>query len=580
MTPFQAAAMPHEKEFSFDRTRRMATNVDMGAPRGVLPTPRAIDLASNIIECYRLASIEPLLASCRTLASRDQLSVAVVGRFKAGKSSFLNHFLGRELLPVGVTPVTTVVTEIVYGESEKAVVHFLDGRIEEIALANIRCFVAERENPENGKQVSTLEIELPQLAGMRALRFVDMPGLESALAHNTEATLSWLPNAGLALVAVSVDPPLSQHDVALLRRIYEYTPNVSILLTKVDLLSEAERVDVSDYVRDRLSHVFGSAPPIFPYSVRTGYENCRAAIEENLFQPALNNLHDQRRAVLNRKVETLLHECRDYLYLALHSAEKIESERAALESFVAEQRQMLDEIKYELRLIVQHARGGVRGEISKLLEAHRDEIEGRLLEKLDFVFPTWTKSLSFALESFQNWLTESLTSELALVSDAEREHLIAPLAKLKQQIFRSLQTFRDQLSERCVRAFGIPLRTTEAAMKLIEPRTPDIRIGRIFDRNWELLSPVAPISLLGRLVRRHFASRVPYMVEKNLSRLATQWDESLHAAMTMLLKEAEQRLEQFVATVEQLINTSNSDAPKLRADLDRLDRLVVRMRTD
>jgi len=43
---------------------------------------------------------------------------------------------------------------------------------------------------------------LPALARFRGIRFVDTPGLESVLSHNTDASLEWLPNAGLAIVAV------------------------------------------------------------------------------------------------------------------------------------------------------------------------------------------------------------------------------------------------------------------------------------------------------------------------------------------------------------------------------------------
>jgi GTP-binding protein EngB required for normal cell division len=262
---------------------------------------RAILLASEITERYQLASLRPLIDSSRALSERDELSVAVIGRFKAGKSSFLNHFLDRDLLPVGVTPVTTVVTEIAYGERETAVVHFLDGRTEQVTLDRIRYFIAEGENPANTKQVSLLKIELPQLAKMRALRFVDMPGLESALAHNTEAALNWLPNIGLALVAVSVDPPLSQHDIILLKKVYQYTPKVSILLTKVYLLNESEREEVINFVRDRLTQTFGSATPIFPYSVRSGYEHFKEQIDEMLFRGTLAQFEQNRKAVLGRK---------------------------------------------------------------------------------------------------------------------------------------------------------------------------------------------------------------------------------------------------------------------------------------
>ena len=71
-----------------------------------------LSVASDIAVRYQLSSIQPLIESSRELTERDELSMAVVGRFKAGKSSFLNHFFEREVLPVGVVPVTTAVTEI------------------------------------------------------------------------------------------------------------------------------------------------------------------------------------------------------------------------------------------------------------------------------------------------------------------------------------------------------------------------------------------------------------------------------------------------------------------------------------
>ena len=45
--------------------------------------------------------------------------------FQSRESSFLNHFVGRELLPVGVIPVTSVVTEMAWAPEERAAIHFL-----------------------------------------------------------------------------------------------------------------------------------------------------------------------------------------------------------------------------------------------------------------------------------------------------------------------------------------------------------------------------------------------------------------------------------------------------------------------
>src|SRR6266496_952593 len=121
-------------------------------------TEQAIALTAELADTYNLATLRPLIKSVQELNQKEELSVAVVGRFKAGKSSFLNHFLGRDLLPVGVTPVTAVVTEIGYGERERAIAHFLDGRVEEIAITDIPRFVSESENPETKRGMSVIAI--------------------------------------------------------------------------------------------------------------------------------------------------------------------------------------------------------------------------------------------------------------------------------------------------------------------------------------------------------------------------------------------------------------------------------------
>ena len=88
---------------------------------------KALDAAGEICDRYQIGALEDFLETCRSFAEEKLLNVAILGRFKAGKSTLLNHLLGRPLLPVGVVPVTTVVTEIQEGPRERAEVHFLDG---------------------------------------------------------------------------------------------------------------------------------------------------------------------------------------------------------------------------------------------------------------------------------------------------------------------------------------------------------------------------------------------------------------------------------------------------------------------
>ena len=73
-----------------------------------------LDRVSGLAGELKLASLQPQIAACRRQfnGSVHAIDVAVVGRFKAGESSFLNHLTGRTVLPIGVVPLTAVVTRL------------------------------------------------------------------------------------------------------------------------------------------------------------------------------------------------------------------------------------------------------------------------------------------------------------------------------------------------------------------------------------------------------------------------------------------------------------------------------------
>jgi hypothetical protein len=464
-----------------------------------------------------------------------------------------------------------VVTEIRYGVRDEARVHRHDGHDFEVPLDQIGLYISEKENPENVRQVDLITVELPELRRFRGLKFVDTPGLESALSHNTQTSLDWLPNVGLALVAVSVDPPLSQRDIDLLKSLYQYTPKVGVLLTKADLLSAPELEEVVEYVRAQLARNFAGTPRVFPYSTKPGYERFRQALEAELVGGTLERFAEERESILVRKMDTLLRECGDYLALSLKSAEMVQSDRQALKQQVIGEKEIVDEVKSAVRLVVQHAAAGTRSMVSQRLETHQNDLERALLAGFESEFPKWTNSLATMLARFEDWLAGALRDELTVLSIRERSSFLAPLNQVQKQAFRALQQFRDRLSERTLRAFGVPLRTTETGIDVVEPRTPDIRVGRVFDRNWELLSPILPVWPIKAAVHRHFARTISYLVYQNLSRLSSQWEESIHGALWGVEKEARRRLDELLGTVERLVESGAMNAPpELRADLERL----------
>ncbi|HEX2719479.1 MAG TPA: dynamin family protein, partial [Candidatus Deferrimicrobium sp.] len=225
----------------------------------------AVKCVDAIRRKFGVESLAPQLAACEELLDGGGVvDVAVLGQFKAGKSSFLNGLIGGAIVPVDVLPSTAVVTRIGYGERERVIVHGLAGEPFEIPLARLAEFVTERGNPANEKRVAVVDVELPALAPYEGVRFVDTPGLGSVFAHNTRVSRDWMPRVGAALVAVSVNHPLSEDDLLLLNDVSRHTPEAAILLTKADLVSGEELASVIEFTRSQATSRTGKEWTILP----------------------------------------------------------------------------------------------------------------------------------------------------------------------------------------------------------------------------------------------------------------------------------------------------------------------------
>jgi len=121
--------------------------------------------------------------------AEDRFTLAVLGQFKRGKSSLMNAIIGRELLPIGMLPLTSAITVLKYGPIERLVVR-RDGSNfpEELPVSALAEYVTEKGNPANRKKVQTACVELPVPFLRRGIEFVDTPGIGSAITANTATT--------------------------------------------------------------------------------------------------------------------------------------------------------------------------------------------------------------------------------------------------------------------------------------------------------------------------------------------------------------------------------------------------------
>lgn len=203
------------------------------------------------------------------LAERQRLLkarffAACVGQFKRGKSTLINALIGQAVLPVGVIPVTSVVTILSYGETAAATVRLANGQSLAVGLGSIADFIDERRNPHNARGAVVVEVAVPSAILREGLCLVDTPGLGSVHVANTEATRAFVPRIDVALIVVGPDPPISGTELEMVQDASREAGEFAIILNKADRVPPDHLQEVADFTRltiaaaiqRRVDHVF------------------------------------------------------------------------------------------------------------------------------------------------------------------------------------------------------------------------------------------------------------------------------------------------------------------------------------
>ena len=185
------------------------------------------------------------IARLRSSLEGRELMVVAAGEARRGKSSLMNMLLNQKepLFPVDINVCTNVVTVARYARKEKITAVMEqpgpDGDTvqvrEEITRSGIGEYVSEQGNPDNYKNVTLLEIELPSDFLKDGVVFVDTPGVGSMNINHAQVTYGFLPNADLLLFIGDTASGFTKTETDFLKKGYEYCKNIVFPLTKKDL---------------------------------------------------------------------------------------------------------------------------------------------------------------------------------------------------------------------------------------------------------------------------------------------------------------------------------------------------------
>ncbi|WP_187898621.1 dynamin-like GTPase family protein [Helicobacter pylori] len=212
-----------------------------------------VEFLEQVLEVLKEVEIDK--TECSTLLAsiqKQQLVIPVVGNFSAGKSTLLNRFLGSSVLPTGITPETSLATELHYSANERIEAFSNNDEKTESFELNEQSFEVIKEN---ATKYSYLKVYLNNeaLKNSAPLVFVDMPGFDSPILSHTHAILEYLERGVHFVILASVEEGnLTKRMVRELKNLLEFDKGLSFILSKTNLRTPSQVGEISRYIQDQI----------------------------------------------------------------------------------------------------------------------------------------------------------------------------------------------------------------------------------------------------------------------------------------------------------------------------------------
>ncbi len=233
-------------------------------------------------------SLQTILHNART----QKFSIGVTGVLSAGKSTFLNALLGREILGTSTIPETANLTILKYAPNEYAKIYFWSKQewrdLQEASRfnPNLQDFIDETEHVfgtqlesllDSSKQIQPNELKTYTSANdasklcnlvkkvelYTSLKFlqnnveiVDTPGLDDPITKREEITKSYISECDLLIHVMNASCAATQVDIDFILESL-LTQNISrllVILTRADLLTSSDLTQSLTYTKSSLAN--------------------------------------------------------------------------------------------------------------------------------------------------------------------------------------------------------------------------------------------------------------------------------------------------------------------------------------
>lgn len=206
------------------------------------------------LDTNELDELEPKIA-------RFGFYIPLLGAFSGGKSSLLNALLEDNLLPVDITPETTLPIELRHAPEHRLIAHLADGQQATLQAGDLlRLRELYPASLLRGGRIEAL-LPHPLLQNHPQLIFMDLPGWDEDEEGHDAASAAYVQDSLAYILVVSVE------EGTLRERIQHHLRDfaldrlpVVLIITKADKRPMEDAHAVAEHVQHELSALIGRSP--------------------------------------------------------------------------------------------------------------------------------------------------------------------------------------------------------------------------------------------------------------------------------------------------------------------------------
>lgn len=526
-----------------------------------------INQLSLSINGYIDEDLELELSDLQQKLANEKLYVVVVGLFKRGKSTLINALLEKSILPVGVTPVTALITLIEYASESKAEINFKNRQTKCVTPDEVSGFITEEENPDNVKDVELVRI-YTNAPILQFASLIDTPGLGSAYEHNTQTTLSFIHKIDAALFLLSTDYPVSKVDLELLNELQKTAPETWYILTKADLATESSLQKIIQHNQTIIAKEMKRSPDEINFTVVSGTNKNDAGIQSLREKLIALSKKDKAKLLqhsslqqLKRIVQKAILQLQFKADAYLMPLQELENRSNELSSSI----QLMNDQKDEFESIITGKIKLLQQNIDEAVNAESIVLENEVNERIAAI----EKLNSDSLKLKQEEINETIVIRFNEVKNQWEEKSKEHFRNLLQQYSKRSQSFFNELSMQFSSYFGQNVDIISGQFDLnaytsfylsLDSGLPPLQFSKFF------LSSLMPVSAQRQKLQKKWKEHYKEIIVRNTSAIMYDLGYKIQESFRKFNYDLNEKMKQLLCNMQNSINEVINNKAKEEAE--------------